>query len=276
MAPVAVAVLMCLAGAAQAKDENAGTKGRHAGQQHTIRGVVVGVTEVGETVINFETNRGETARTTLLTVIGSPVHGKKQGAAHAAGKDHHSADATAESKDATNPAAGAHARAHSQDGHQSASARHRENLYVLEITPRTKIRFAEATGQETSRTQATEAAGGNANSSSTNASPNTAGTERSSSSETLVALEIGDHVRVTFTTGQGAAAHRSKSSETGTPEPGSDQGAQASSKHGRNRTFYGEAVSITVLPDRAAADRGAKSSSQKSGKQEPAKPESSQ
>ena len=103
----------------QINRQNSNNNAQVQGEQ-TIRGVIAGVTTIGETVVNYDTGRAEAAAATFLTIIGSP---EWRGWGHdpAANKD--------------------------RDGDQAArdggrAMKRRENVYHLWIKPTTKTREA--------------------------------------------------------------------------------------------------------------------------------------
>jgi hypothetical protein len=160
--------------------------------QETIRGVIAGVTAEGETMFDYRTNRAIRAEAAFLTVVGSPV--KTEGA------------------EATRTATGS-------SEERGASNRRRHNVYIVWLTPRTKICEAQGHGEKT-------AAAGE--------------TERSGQKREVACdnLEVGDHVEIQFT-------KNDDSGSTGTAH----QTEQMRRKHGRHRTHVGFASEITILQE---------------------------
>src|SRR5262249_36731651 len=103
--------------------------------------------------------------------------------------------------------------------------RHRHNVYIVWLSPNTKVCMANESGkgQETART-----------------------TERESGQKSTEIswenLEIGDHVEIMFTRREGTDS-------TGAAAEGASSGTSWSRKHGRHRTYFGDATSITILPE---------------------------
>jgi hypothetical protein len=89
---------------------------------------------------------------------------------------------------------------------------HHHNLYVVVMSPRTEVRDARPEDGK----------------------PKEEGIKNAKPS-TLDALEIGDHVEVTF------APREEDKSNTG-----ADQGRRA--RHGRHRIYFGDAISVTIMP----------------------------
>jgi hypothetical protein len=154
--------------------------------------VIAGVTAEGETMFDYRTNRAIRAEAAFLTVVGSPV--KTEGA------------------EATRTATGS-------SEERGASNRRRHNVYIVWLTPRTKICEAQGHGEKT-------AAAGE--------------TERSGQKREVACdnLEVGDHVEIQFT-------KNDDSGSTGTAH----QTEQMRRKHGRHRTHVGFASEITILQE---------------------------
>jgi hypothetical protein len=116
-------------------------------------------------------------------------------------------------------------RERNRDGDRTVSAsRRRHNVYIVRITPKTQVR--EAMGRDRGRD----------------------GEGREKSSQASVeTLEIGDHVEMTFLCRD----------EAGTSDHADAR--DASRKHGRHRTYYGDALTITLLPDHGPRERSAAS-----------------
>ena len=114
-------------------------------------------------------------------------------------------------------------RERNRDGDRTVSAsRRRYNVYIVRLTPKTQVR--EAMGRDRGRD----------------------GEGREHRSQANVdTLEIGDHVEVTFLCRD----------EAGTSENANVK--DASRKHGRHRTSFGDALTITLLPDQGPRERSA-------------------
>ena len=113
--------------------------------------------------------------------------------------------------------------------------RRRHNVYVIWMTPRTEIRDA------TSRD-------GNANANANNNDRNQNQREAQGKPVTLDTLEVGDTVRVTFT--------RREFSQSG----GQNQNQAQANRHGRHRTYFGDANSLTILAEPGRQRDGNRSS----------------
>lgn len=108
------------------------------------------------------------------------------------------------------------------DKDQSTAGRRRHNVYVVWLTPKTT--FHDATAAKDSSSD-----------------------KKESIKTALDKVEVGDRVEATF--------HRREFSRSG----GNDATAQKSKRHGRHRTYFGDAVSLTIL---AEPDRGSVSKSE--------------
>ncbi|MBV8608411.1 MAG: hypothetical protein JO034_13260 [Singulisphaera sp.] len=116
-------------------------------------------------------------------------------------------------------------RDRNRDGDRTVSApRRRHNVYIVRLTPKTQIR--EAMGRDRDR--------------------DGEGKEQSSQAN-VDTLEIGDHVEVTFLCRD----------EAGTSDYANAK--HASRRHGRHRTYFGDALTITLLPDRGPREQSATS-----------------
>ncbi|MEJ7639389.1 MAG: hypothetical protein WKF75_15790, partial [Singulisphaera sp.] len=192
-------------------------------ERQTIRGTLAGVTVVGETMVNYETNRAAVAQMSYLTILGSPrrgdAHHGEQGAAHQKSSEAKE-DSSAEGKD--------NKSGEGSQGDAGSAQRRRANVYLVAITPRTKVRAASGSGDDSS---------GAKSSASRDA--------QGQSLTTFERLELGDRVEVEFKS-EGATSQKSMGR-----------------KHGRHRTFRGVATSITILPEEEGDDRHGSSSSSK-------------
>jgi len=214
----------------QTQGQSRNDNDRHAGKQETIRGVIAGVTVAGEMAINYQSNRAEAVEMSYLTIIGSPEHSKMSG------KD----TATARTGDERERDRG--------QGNQSAmTRRQRHNIYLVWLTPNTKVREANQAGGDRSNTRDSAQAAG-----------------QQAREMPWEQLEVGDHVEVTFTRREGVES-------TGSNQANTSSGTAWSRKHGRHRTYFGDAVSINILPDSQSQrdgyssdkDRGEKAGSEK-------------
>ncbi len=193
LAGLALAALL----GADARAQKADDKGRDAGKQETVRGVIAGVTVAGEMAIDHTSRRAQTVETTYLTVVGSPAW-SRSGAPK--GDD--------------------------VDKNRAGGEPRRQNVYVISLGPKTEVRDSTALQVENHE----EIQGNN---------PGLRGKPA-----TTDALEVGDRVRVTF--------------DRRDPGNSDDGGRPQARKHGRHRTYFGDATSINILsgPDhRSPADR---------------------
>jgi len=245
--PWVVSLAACLSASAQDQDQNRqrdrdqqgqaqgqsrNDKDRHAGKQETIRGVIAGVTVAGEVAVNYQSNRAEAVEMSYLTIVGSPEHGQRasQGTATAS-------TGTERDRD----------RDRDRGDRSSRAGRHRHNVYLVWLTPNTKV------------CEAQQAGGGQAN--KQDSEKGSAQKPRELSWEEL---EVGDHVEVTFTRREGTDS-------AGSGQANAPTGTASSRKHGRHRTYFGDAVSVTILPESQSQhygyspdkDRGERSGSDK-------------
>jgi len=221
------------------KDNN-----RDASKLETIRGVIAGVTVAGETAIDYSTRRAQAVEMSYLTVVGSPVRDGKSGGSDAGGsnnanansndQDKNKANSNDQDKNKTNANSGSNANANASSG----SGRRRHNLYIVWLTPMTEVRDA------TSSTSSTSSSSTNKSGSGNDANRNAWG-----------AIEVGDRVEVTF--------ERREIDRSGGNAQGA-QGGQDDRRHGRHRTFFGNARSIKILA-MPAADQGSARSSDNKG-----------
>jgi len=165
----------------------------------TIRGTVAGVTVEGETAIDLRNNTAMTVEGAFLTVVGSPSKNRNE-----------SGDRAAESK--------------------SGSERVRDNIYLIWLTPRTKISERNM----------------DAGKSDANAKKDVGFDQ----------LEVGDCVEIQFT--------RREESGSNSVSPKTEQMRK---RHGRHRTYSGYATAITVIPKtQADKDRERENSSSSTDK----------
>jgi len=179
------------------------------GDEQTIRGVVSEVTVVGETDIDFKTRKAITAEETFVTIIGHPANHhatQKEGGVASSDKDR---DVKRTSTDA------------SRAGERP---RHRMNVYVVAISPKTKVCECKETGKEGSASAKEEACN-------------------------LDKLEIGDRVEVSFNPKMTTASSDNKD----------DSKASAPSKHGRHRTYFGTATAVKIMTESMEGDHSASS-----------------
>jgi hypothetical protein len=188
---------LILAPVAWAGDDDKKADGKK-GDEMTIRGVVSEVTLLGETDVDFKTGKAITAESTFLTIIGHPY----DAAMH---KDKEGYQANADKKDAN-------IKRTSNDSSKSAGrSRHRMNVYVVAVTPRTK--FCECT------------------------EPGKDGAAAKEEACNMDELEIGDHVEVCFDPKDTSRADRD----------GGKDAKSANMKHGRHRTYFGTATAVKIM-----------------------------
>jgi len=188
------ALILALAPVARAGDDKA-TSDKKPGDQ-TIRGVVSEVTLFGETDVDYKTRKAVTAEATYLTIIGHPWNSeaaRKEGVQASSDKDKDK-DVKRTSGEASKP---------------GDRPRHRMNVYVLAVSPKTKVCECKESGKEGSASAKEEACD-------------------------LDKLEIGDRVEVCF----------EPKMMKGSEEKGNE--ANASQKHGRHRVFFGVAKDIKI------------------------------
>jgi hypothetical protein len=191
VAALTFALGIALGTGARAQDNNTGTGNQGGSDTQTIRGVVAGVTAEGEMVLDYRTNRAVLAEAAYVSVVGSPATGQENASERRGG----------------------------DQAREDRSGKQRDNIYIVWLTPRTKIYEAgDASGRE--------------------------GRKKETS---LDRLEVGDRVEIQFTPREEPA-----------DRPGANQTTQMRRTHGRNRTYVGDANAITILPSRrdsAPSDR---------------------
>jgi hypothetical protein len=165
----------------QNQDQNQNQKQKHSGNW-TIHGKVAGVTAEGELALDYQTNRAVMVETAYLTIVGSPA---------------------------------GHDASHHEASHHEASHHDRDNIYVVALTPKTKV--CQAGGDSGKSDQKKEVA--------------------------LDQLEVGDRVEVAF-----------QSDDESNAAGGNRPTARMRGKHGRHRIFFGSAKDITILPSKKDHD----------------------
>jgi hypothetical protein len=168
------------------------TRDAAASGTETILGVVSAVTAEGEMMLDHRSNVVAKTETAFLTVVASPV--KPEGR-------------RAERR----------AKAVAREAHARPEKK-RHNVYIVGITPRTKVFEPDTESGKTSKDQDHEQA-------------QTHGKE-----VTLDELEVGDHVEIQFSHADQSGASHSV-----------HQTHQMRRKHGRHRTFVGDATAITIV-----------------------------
>ena len=197
----ALVIAVTLSPSARGQQETRRGSGDEKSTAHmneTIHGIVAGITAEGEVYYNHQTNSAMKSEAAFLTVVGSPAHSEvaeKENRAAASGNERH------------------------------ARATGRHNVYIVWLTPKTKV--CQATQNHESRA-----------------------TERATSDQEkkevmLDQLEVGDRVEVAFTPQEESAEHANV-----------HQTEQMRGKHGRHRTHVGYATAITILPAREHGQSG--------------------
>jgi hypothetical protein len=200
------------AGQNQNQHANAGQdRNQTVSEGETIRGVVAAITAEGEATFDFRSNRAVMAEAAFLTVVGSPVKSE-------AGDSGRRTNANDKEK-------------------FGSSGRRRHNVYMVWLTPRTKI---------------CESSGEHGKSNQTQSQPG------EKKEVMLDQLEVGDHVEIQFSrreeSGANSFAHQTE---------------QMRRKHGRHRTFVGNAASITILASYKDEDRSGSKTEGNSGERRP-------
>jgi hypothetical protein len=219
VATMALGLATCLSASAQVENRNQNRNANdrnqsNQGETRVIRGVVAGITVAGETAIDLRTNRAVMVEASYLTIVGSEENQGGQ-------RDRDEADRKNDQNDRN---------ARDASDRQASSDRHRHNIYMVWMTPRTDVRLANARRGDGDRdAQNNDQRNQNANATANaNAAP-----------VSFENLEVGDRVEVRFNP-------RSTASETQ---------STANRRHGRHRTYYGDATAITILAEPARNDR---------------------
>ena len=189
-----------------------GTKG----EEQKVWGVVSEVTVLGETDIDYKSRKAIVSEATFVTVIGHPSH-------HDAMRKG-STTASSDGKD-RNRDSGVRRTSDDSANQSGGRMRHRMNVYVMAISPKTKVCEASMAKEgSASKEEACE----------------------------IEKLEIGDRVEVTF-----EPKETSKSSE----KEASKAEAQ---KHGRHRTYFGTASAIKIMDEPTRFDQSSPNSKNES------------
>jgi hypothetical protein len=212
-----LALGLILAPAAWAGDDDKKSSDRKGDEQtQTIRGIVSEVTVIGETDVDYKTRKAITAEATYLTIIGHPWNKDGQhekGGVASADKDR-DRDRDVNRTSADSAKAG-------------ERPRRRMNVYVVAISPRTKVCECMATGKDGSSSTKEEACD-------------------------IDKLEIGDHVEVCFD-----PRMASKSSDD------KEEAKDSSRKHGRHRVVFGNATAVKILDEPMGSEHSASNSKEK-------------
>jgi hypothetical protein len=198
---------LMLAPAAWAGDDDKTSAGKK-GEEQKVWGVVSEVTVLGETDIDFKTGKAITAESTFVTVIGHSAH---HDAMHREG-----AAASADDKDRDRDV---RRTANDTSTRSGERARHRMNVYVVAISPKTKVCEVKEMGKEGSASAKEEAC-------------------------ELEKLEVGDRVEITYEPRMASRASDDR-----------DDTRAATQKHGRHRTYFGTATAIKIMDEPTRFDR---------------------
>jgi len=220
---------------------------RDASRRQTIRGWVAGVTVEDEMFIDTRNNRAVAAEMTLLTVVGSPARGN-QDRSDASGNRNAGADRD-NNRDRND-------RNSDQANNAGANNRRRHNVYMLSVTPRTKVRLAnsgddanrDATNRNNANQDAANQNAANKNDANKNDANRNAANRNDANrndnddqgTEVVIAqLEVGDRIEIT--------ANLRDDANSGANAGNANAGARA--RHGRHRIFFGDAVEINIMGD---------------------------
>jgi len=200
---------------------------RDSSRRQTIRGWVAGVTVEDEMFIDTRTNRAVAAEMTFLTVVGSPARGDQD---RSDGSGNRNAGADRDNDRDRND------RNSDQANRAGANNRRRHNVYMLSITPRTKVRQANS-GDNANRNAANrkDADKDAANRNDANRKDN----DDQGSEVAIAQLEVGDRVEIT--------ANLRDDANSGANAGNANAGARA--RHGRHRIYFGDAAEINILAD---------------------------
>jgi hypothetical protein len=200
---------LMLAPAAWAGDDDKTSTGKK-GEEQKVWGVVSEVTVIGETDIDFTSRKAVTAESTIVTIIGHPARhdaNYREGVQTTANSQDRDKD-----RDVRRTSSDSSARS-------GERPRHRMNVYVLAISPKTKVCEVKEMGKEGSASAKEEAC-------------------------EFDKLEVGDRVEVTF--------EPKLASKTADDR---DDARPASQKFGRHRTYFGTATAIRIMEEPARLDR---------------------
>jgi len=110
-------------GKAASNDRSDSSREKRSDKTETIRGTIAGVTILGEMEVNNATHQAQAAEASYITVVGWPAHhGSGEHAAHNRDKDVKTTSANSGDKSEAN-----------------RKERHRANVYVIALTPNTKV-----------------------------------------------------------------------------------------------------------------------------------------
>jgi hypothetical protein len=167
-------------------------RNQKSSEMETIRGVVAAVAVEGEMMLDYRSNRAAAAEATFLTVVGSPIKSDGQTRDRAAAPE---------------------------SDRRGRAAGNRHNVYIVMLTPRTKVCEASRDSEKSSQTPGQS--------------------EAQKKEVALDQLEVGDHVEIQFARREDSGANNF-----------AHQTEQMRQKHGRHRTYVGYATSVTILPSK--------------------------
>ncbi len=131
--PITLGLFLAPASWAGDDDKKSGDK---KGDEQTIKGVVSEVTLIGETDVDIQTGKAITADSVFVTIIGHPWNPDAKQWDHEKGREHASNDKDREVKRTSTVEKSA------------GSRKHRMNVYVVAITPKTKVCECMTSGKE--------------------------------------------------------------------------------------------------------------------------------
>jgi len=170
-------------------------------RSQTVRGVIAGVTAVGETHIDYSTHKAQVAEMDFLTVIGSPENADRS-------------DGRDQDKGQGRENAGSSGSGHGR----------RHNLYVLWLSPKTKVCDRSEGEKSPAKTLLED-------------------------SHAFEKVEVGDRVEVTF-----------NCREMPQSQAADQETEHRMRRHGRHRVYFGDATSLSILaapaPERDAKVQG--------------------
>jgi len=206
------------------KNANRGNQntGQDSSGRQTIHGFVSGVTVEGEMIVDYRTNRAAAAEMTILTVVGSP---SRWGMDRSDASGNRNANADRDRND----------RNSDQGNRAGGIIRRRHNIYMLSVTPRTKVRVA-SSGIDAFRNRANrnDANRDQAKGNDANRNDN----DDQGAEVEIAQLEVGDPIEVTVNL-------REETNSNANANAG-NANAGARARHGRHRVYFGDAVEITI------------------------------
>ena len=126
-----MALSVVLVSAARACDDKKPSDKK--GEEQTIKGVISEVTLVGETDVDYATDKAVVSESIYLTIIGQPCNSEST----EKGREHASKDKDQDVKTTSN-----------DDSKSAEKPKHRMNVYVIAVSPKTKFCECKETGKE--------------------------------------------------------------------------------------------------------------------------------